>query len=147
MKIFYRWDVCLHVGPLSGCQLFRSDYKLSRAIVFCIGGNLVDLIPWPPCRNTRDQAFSWKKFSSADLASPSKCQQDMCIPSIVFITLQLPNMFYPSRISDSEKKSLLRASPSSLMPMLCLHLKHSSSLHNHGGVKRFLSAHHQKASI
>lgn len=48
--------------------------------------------------------------------------------------------FYPSRIPASEQESFLSASPSSLMPMLCLHQKHSSSPHNQ---RRFLSAHSQ----
>lgn len=62
---------------------------------------------------------------------PSVCQQDMSIPSIVFIALQLPNMFLPfTGLWQSKQESLLSASPSSLMPMLCLHLKHSPSPHN-----------------
>lgn len=35
--------------------------------------------------------------------------------------------FYPSRIPDAGWESFLSASPSSLMPVLCLHPKHSSS--------------------
>lgn len=34
--------------------------------------------------------------------------------------------FYPSRISASEQQNLLSASPSTLMSVLCLHLKHST---------------------
>lgn len=52
--------------------------------------------------------------------------------------------FYPSRIPDTGWESFLSAFPSSLMPVLCLHPKHSSSTHNQRWI---LGAFHRKKNV
>lgn len=52
--------------------------------------------------------------------------------------------FYPSRIPDTGWERFLSAFPSSLMPVLCLHPKHSSSTHNQRWI---LGAFHRKKNL
>lgn len=75
-------------------------------------------------------------------STPSECQQDMSIPSIVFITLQLPNMFLPFTDLRLWKGEPFKCFPFKSNAYAVFTPKTLPSPHNQS---RLPSAHHRKA--
>lgn len=130
MRIVYRTNIFLNLsfGLLSRSSTFK--YVFTRPTASPLPWLLIESNVSPDCVSVKHKlrCKTETQVMQQTLLPHKNVNRTCAYLQLSLLHSSCLTWFYPSRIPDSEQESFfLSASPSYLMPMLCLHLKHSSS--------------------